>query len=48
MIETKIDSVPDEEQQIKQLQTNLENEKKLMKRMQEENYQKQLEINTIN
>ena len=48
MTETKIDSVPDEELQIKQLQTNLENEKKLMKRMQEEKYQKQLEINTIN
>ena len=44
----KIDSVPDKELQIKQLQTSLEKEKKLVERMQEENYLKQTEINTIN
>ena len=44
----KIDSVPDKELQIKQLQTSLEKEKKLVERMQEENHLKQTEINTIN
>ena len=34
--------------QIKQLQTSLEKEKKLVERMQEENCLKQTEINTIN
>ena len=42
----KIDSVPDKELQIKQLQTSLE--KKIVERMQEENHLKQTEINTIN
>ena len=32
-----IDNVPDKELQIKQLQTSLEKEKKLVERMQEEN-----------
>ena len=48
MTKTKIDSVPDKEMQIKQLQTSLEKEKKLVERMQEENCLKQTEINTIN
>ena len=47
MTKTKIDSVPDKELQIKRLQTNLEKEKKLVERMQEENCLKQAEINTI-
>ena len=37
MKKTEIDSVPDKELQIKQLQTSLEKEKKLVERMQEEN-----------
>ena len=37
MKKTKIDNVPDKELQIKQLQTSLEKEKKLVERMQEEN-----------
>ena len=48
MTKTKIDSVPDKELQIKQLQTSLEKEKKLVKRVQEVNFLKQTEINTIN
>ena len=48
MTKTKIDSVPDKEMQIKQLQTSLEKEKKLVERMKEENCLKQTEINTIN
>ena len=48
MTKTKIDSVPDKEMQIKQLQTSLEKEKKLVERMQEENCLKQTEINIIN
>ena len=48
MTKTKIDSVPDKEMQIKQLQTSLEKEKKLVERMREENCLKQAEINTIN
>ena len=48
MTKTKIDSVPDKKMQIKQLQTSLEKEKKLVERMQEENCLKQTEINTIN
>ena len=47
MTKTKIDSVLDKELQIKRLQTNLEKEKKLVERMQEENCLKQTEINTI-
>ena len=48
MTKTKIDSVSDKELQIKQLQTSLEKEKKLVERMQEKNFLKQTEINTIN
>ena len=48
MAKTKIDSVPDKELQIKQLQTSLELEKNLMERMQEKNFLNQTEINTIN
>ena len=48
MTKTKIDSVPDKQLQIKQLQTILEKEKKPVERMQEENCLKQREINTIN
>ena len=48
MTKTKIDSVPDKELHIKQLQTSLEKEKKLVERLQEENCLKQTEINTIN
>ena len=48
MTKTKTDSVPDKELQIKQFQTSFEKEKKLVKRMQEENYLKQTEINKIN
>ena len=48
MTKTKIDSVPDKELQMKQLQTSLEKEKKLVERMQEENYLQQTEINAIN
>ena len=40
MTKTKIDNVPDKEIQIKQLQTTLEKDKKLVQRMQEENYSK--------
>ena len=36
MTKTKIDSVPDKELEIKQLQTSLEKEKKLVERTQEE------------
>ena len=48
MTKTKVDSVSDKELQIKQLQTSLEKEKKLVERMQEKNVLKQTEINTIN
>ena len=48
MTKTKIDSVSDKELQIKQLQTSLEKEKKLVERMQEKNFLKQTEINTTN
>ena len=48
MTKTKIDSVPDKELHVKQLQTSLKKEKKLVERLQEENCLKQTEINTIN
>ena len=48
MTKTKIDSVPDKEMQIKQLQTSLAKEKKLVERMQEENCLKKTEINITN
>ena len=38
MIKTKIDSVPEKELQIKQLEISLEKQKKLVKKMQEESY----------
>ena len=37
MTKTKTDNVPDKEMQIKQLQTSLEKDEKLVQRMQEEN-----------
>ena len=40
MIKTKIDSVPEKELQIKQLEISLEKQKKLVKKMQEESYLK--------
>ena len=48
MTKTRKNSVSDQELQIKQLQTNLEKERKLMERMQEENCLKQTEINVNN
>ena len=48
MTKTKIDSVPDKEMQIKQLQTSLEKEKKLGKGMQQGNCLKETEINANN
>ena len=47
MTKTKVDRAPDKELKIKQLETSLETEKKLVERMEEENGLKQTEINTI-
>ena len=47
MTKTKIDRAPDKELKIKQLETSLETEKKLVERMEKENGLKQTEINTI-